>query len=82
VTWDPDERAQLERVLEALDEAASTFEQLVRTKNRSELLEKLGRLKQRSLRTILLASVLIEQQRRGDRSGIDAAPAEQDSNSH
>lgn len=82
MTWDPEERAQLERVLEALDEAASTFEQLVRTKNRPELLEELGRLKQRSLRTILLASVLIEQQRRGDRSGIDAAPAEQDSNSH
>jgi hypothetical protein len=80
VTWDPEERAQLERVLEALDEAASTFEQLVRTKSRTELLEELGRLKQRSLRTILLASVLIEQQRRGDRSGINAAPAEQDSN--
>lgn len=82
MTWDPEERAQLERVLEALDEAASTFEQLVRTKNRPELLEELGRLKQRRLRTILLASVLIEQQRRVDRSGIDAAPAEQDSNSH
>jgi hypothetical protein len=82
VTWDPEERAQLERVLEALDEAASTFEQLVQTKSRPELLEVLGGLKQRSLRTILLASVLIEQQRRSDRSGIDAAPAEQDSNSH
>jgi hypothetical protein len=82
VTWDPEERAQLERVLEALDEAAATFEQLVRTKSRPELLEELGRLKQRSLRTILLASVLIEQQRRGDRSGIDGTPAEQDSNSH
>ena len=82
MTWDRDERAQLERVLEALDEAASTFEQLVRMKSRPELLEKLGRLKQRSLRTILLASVLIEQQRRGDRSSIDAASAEQDSNIH
>jgi hypothetical protein len=82
VTWDHEERAQLERVLEALDEAASTFEQLVRTKSRPELLEALGGLKQRSLRTILLASVLIEQQRRGDRSAIDAPPAEQDSNGH
>ena len=80
MTWDHEERAQLERVLEALDEAASTFEQLVRTKTRPELLEELGRLKQRSLRTILLASVLIEQQRRGDRSRIDAAPGEHDSN--
>jgi hypothetical protein len=82
VTWDREERAQLERVLEALDEAASTFERLVRTKSRLELLEELGRLKQRSLRTILLASVLIEQQRRGDRSVSDAAPAEHDSNGH
>jgi hypothetical protein len=80
MTWDREERTQLERVLEALDEAASTFERLVRTKSRSELLEELGRLKQRSLRTILLASVLIEQQRRGHRSGMDAAPDEHDSN--
>jgi hypothetical protein len=52
----------------------------VRTKSRPELLEELGRLKQRSLRTILLASVLIEQQRRGDRSGTDEAPARHDPN--
>jgi hypothetical protein len=80
VTWNHEERAQLERVLEALDEAATTFERLVRTKSRPELLEELGRLKQRRLRTILLASVLIEQQRRGDRPEIDAPPAEHGSN--
>jgi hypothetical protein len=80
MTWDPEERVQLERVLEALDEAAGTFEQLVRTKSRPQLLEELGRLKQRSLRTILLASVLIEQQRRGGRSDIDEAPARHDPN--
>jgi hypothetical protein len=80
MTWDPEERVQLERVLEALDEAAGTFEQLVRTMSRPELLEELGRLKQRSLRTILLASVLIEQQRRGDRSGTDEAPSRNDPN--
>jgi hypothetical protein len=33
MTWDPEERAQLERVLEALDEAAGTFERLVLTKS-------------------------------------------------
>jgi hypothetical protein len=49
MTWDPEERVQLERVLEALDEAARTFERLVLTKSRPELLEELGRLKQRSL---------------------------------
>jgi hypothetical protein len=48
MTWDPEERVQLERVLEALDEAG-TFERLVLTKSRPELLEELGRLKQRSL---------------------------------
>jgi hypothetical protein len=80
MTWDPEERVQLERVLEALDEAAGTFEQLVRTKSRPQLLQELGRLKQRSLRTILLASVLIEQQRRGVRSGIDEAPSRNDPN--
>jgi hypothetical protein len=80
MTWDREERAQLERVLEALDEAAATFEQLVRTKSRPELLEELGRLQQRSLRTILLASVLIEQQRRGVRSGIDETRARHEPN--
>jgi hypothetical protein len=64
---DSEDRAQLVRALEALDEANREFDRLVGL-GKTELLEELERLSKSNLREILFARVLIEQQRRDDRS--------------
>jgi hypothetical protein len=69
--WDSEERFQLERALGTLDEATSTFERLVDSKDRAELFDELGKLNLPNLRRILLACVLAEQQRRRDRPDAD-----------
>jgi hypothetical protein len=72
---DSDHRTQIEAALKIVDDGISEFEKLVEMKTRAELLEGVGTLKQRELQTIVLACVLIEQQRRADRSRRFASPA-------
>jgi len=63
------ERFQLERVFEVLDQTSSEFERLVNAKDRLELVEELGKLKQAELQKILLTRVLLEQLRRAHHYG-------------
>jgi hypothetical protein len=72
---DTDDRFEIERVVKRLDEASSEFERLVRTKDATALLDELAKLKQVDLWRILLARVLLEQQRRADRISIEQRPS-------
>jgi hypothetical protein len=62
---DDQERIQLEQMLETLDAGTSKFETLVETNSRPKLLDELKKLKESELRRIVLARVLLEQERRG-----------------
>lgn len=69
MAWSEEERFQLERVFEVLDQTSSEFERLVNAKDRLELVEELGKLKQTELQKILLTRVLLEQLRRAHHYG-------------
>jgi hypothetical protein len=68
---DSEDRAQVVKALEAIDEANREFDRLVGMEGKAELLEELERRSKGDLRELLFARVLIEQQRRRDRSRGD-----------